>query len=335
MSGAVRKKVGISVGDPAGVGPEIALKTAVDPRVEAIAQVTLFGDRKAVAAHIALGALRIEVRERSDAPVRSSGGRIVDFVHVDCLTAPPRLGQVAAEHGAAALAALDAAAGAALEGELDAVVAGPIHEVALRKAGVHFDGHPSWLARKTGTDVDDVLLMLCWGDKRIAHATLHQSVRSAIDCLTQDRVERAIETVDAALRRLGVVSPRIGVSGLNPHAGESGLFGTEEAEIIEPAVRRVRARGIDVIGPVGADTLLPRSDCDAFVVMLHDQGHVLAKSAAPHGAAALSIGTPITFSSVGHGTAMDIAGKGQADPEAMVQAVLQVVNATSRKGFVS
>lgn len=125
----------------------------------------------------------------------------------------------------------------------------------------------------------------------------------------------------------GISAPRIGVSGVNPHPGESGLFGSEEAETIEPAVQQARARGLDVVGPIGADTLLPRTDFDAFVVMLHDQGHILAKSAAPHGAAALSVGTPIIFSSVGQGTAMDIAGKGEASPEAIVQAVLQVANA--------
>ncbi|MDP3174316.1 MAG: 4-hydroxythreonine-4-phosphate dehydrogenase PdxA, partial [Phenylobacterium sp.] len=192
-----------------------------------------------------------------------------------------------------------------------------------------------WLARRTGTPEEDVFLMLCWGSKRIAHATLHQSVRSALEVLTQDRIHRVLGAVETALRRMGIASPRIGVSGVNPHAGESGLFGAEETEIIEPAVRAARARGLNVVGPIGADTLLPRDDCDAFVVMLHDQGHILAKSAAPHGAAALSIGTSINFSSVGHGTAMDIAGKGQADPEALVQAVLQVTNAASRKGPTS
>ncbi|MEO5669515.1 MAG: 4-hydroxythreonine-4-phosphate dehydrogenase PdxA, partial [Ramlibacter sp.] len=284
-----------------------------------------------VEAHIASGRLPIEVREHRSVPMNGSGGRTVDFFHVDCLAAAPSLGQVKAEHGAAAIAALDAATGAALAGQIDAVVAGPIHEVAIRQAGIVFDGHPSWLAKRTGTPVDDVFLMLCWGDKRIAHATLHQSVRSALDALTADRIQRVIGAVDATLRRLGIAAPRIGVSGVNPHAGESGLFGSEEIEVIEPAVLLARARGLNVIGPIGADTLLPRTDCDAFVVMLHDQGHILAKSAAPHGAAALSVGTPIVFSSVGHGTAMDIAGKGEASPEAIVQAVLQVTNTAGRQ----
>ncbi|MEO5670613.1 MAG: 4-hydroxythreonine-4-phosphate dehydrogenase PdxA, partial [Ramlibacter sp.] len=181
MTGTGRRKVGISVGDPGGVGPEIALKAALDPRVHAVAQVVLFGDRKAVEAHIASGRLPIEVREHRSVPMNGSGGRTVDFIHVDCLATAPTLGQVKAEHGAAAIAALDATAGAALAGQIDAVVAGPIHEVAIRQAGIVFDGHPSWLARRTGTPVDDVFLMLCWGDKRIAHATLHQSVRSALD----------------------------------------------------------------------------------------------------------------------------------------------------------
>lgn len=325
-------RVGITTGDPAGIGPEIALKTAADPRVRAVARPCVFGDPLALQAHLARTGLPLRLRVHARASAIKEVGAIdeVDVVHVPGLSAPPELGVVAGAHGAAAIAALDAATGAALDGRLDAVVAGPIHEVAIREAGIFFDGHPGWLARRTGTPVEDVYLMLCWGAIRIAHLTLHVSVREALAQVTQDRVGRVIATTGAALRRLGIDKPRIGVAGLNPHAGEAGLFGREEIEVIEPAVRAAQAQGLDVIGPIGADTLLPRRDCDAFVVMLHDQGHVLAKFDAPAGAAALSIGTPVLFSSVAHGTAMDLAGQGRASPEAMVQAVLQVCNAAAR-----
>lgn len=330
---AQRKKiVGLTTGDPGGVGPEIALKAAVDPRVRAACQVRIFGDLMALEANLAATGLPLKLRVHASAHEveGEAPDPTLDVVHVPSLSQPPRIGQVAGEHGAAAIAALDAAVGAALQGQLEAVVAGPIHELAIRAAGIFFDGHPSWLARRTGTPVDDVTLMLCWGRIRISHVTLHLSVRDAVAAITQERVGQVIAATANALHKLGIAQPRIGVSGLNPHAGEAGLFGREEIEIIEPAVRQAQARGLDVVGPIGADTLLPRRDCDAFVVMLHDQGHILAKSAAPHGAAALSIGTPLVFSSVGHGTAMDIAGKGQASPEALVQALLQVSNAGHR-----
>jgi 4-hydroxy-L-threonine phosphate dehydrogenase PdxA len=206
-------------------------------------------------------------------------------------------------------------------------VAAPQNETAIALAGIAFDGHPSFVARRTGVDPDDVYLMLCPGDLRIVHTTLHQSVRQALDMITHDRVGRVIRVTDRTLRRLGVAAPSIAVSGLNPHAGEGGLFGSEEIEIIAPAIAAAAADGIAVSGPFGADTMLHRRDVDAFVVMLHDQGHIPAKLIAPNAAAALTIGTPILFASVAHGSANDIAGKGVADPAAMIDAVLRLAKA--------
>jgi 4-hydroxythreonine-4-phosphate dehydrogenase len=173
--------------------------------------------------------------------------------------------------------------------------------------------------------------MLCFdsggAEFRIVHTTLHLSLRRALDLITVERVDHTLEATHAALLRMGVSAPRIGVSGLNPHAGEGGLFGDEEARVIEPALSRARARGLSVEGPFGADTLMRRSGYDAFVVMYHDQGHVFAKAMAPNGAAALTIGTPVLFSSVAHGSALDIAGKNQADPRAMIEAIRRMAAA--------
>jgi 4-hydroxy-L-threonine phosphate dehydrogenase PdxA len=166
--------------------------------------------------------------------------------------------------------------------------------------------------------------MLCFGDTNIVHATLHQSVRQAIDLITIEKVARVIEAAERALKRLGIAAPRIAVSGLNPHAGEGGLFGREEIEIIKPAIEAATARGIVASGPFGADTMLHMRGIDAFVVMLHDQGHIAAKLLAHNAAVALTIGTPILFASVAHGSAHDIAGKGVADPSAMIEAVLRL-----------
>jgi 4-hydroxy-L-threonine phosphate dehydrogenase PdxA len=170
-----------------------------------------------------------------------------------------------------------------------------------------------------------------FGGIKVAHATLHQSVRQAVASITKDRVARVIEATDRALKQMGAVAPKLAVSGLNPHAGEGGLFGSEEIEIIRPAVQAAAARGITAFGPFGADTMFHMKDIDAFIVMLHDQGHVPAKLMAPNATIALTIGTPILFSSVAHGSAHDIAGKGVASPKAMIEAVLHLSNAGRAK----
>jgi 4-hydroxy-L-threonine phosphate dehydrogenase PdxA len=149
-------------------------------------------------------------------------------------------------------------------------------------------------------------------------------VRTALAAITRARVARAIRTTDRALRRLGVAAPRIAVSGLNPHAGEDGLFGAEETEIIKPAIAEAAGAGLGVDGPFGADTMFHRRGYDAFIVMLHDQGHIAAKLMAPHAVVALTIGTPILFASVAHGSGHDIAGQGVANPEAMIEALLRL-----------
>ncbi len=236
-------------------------------------------------------------------------------------------GGTSAAAGLASLAFARAAIKAALAGEADAVVAAPQNETSIAQAGIAFDGHPSFVARETGTEPDAVYLMLCFGATKIVHATLHRSVREALALITRENVLRAIMAAERALQRLGIAAPAIAVGGLNPHAGEGGLFGREEIEIIGPAIEAAAAHGIKVSGPFGADTMLHMPDVDAFVVMLHDQGHIAAKLLAPDATAAMTIGTPILFSSVAHGSAHDIAGKGIASPQAMIEALLRLAKA--------
>jgi 4-hydroxy-L-threonine phosphate dehydrogenase PdxA len=207
------------------------------------------------------------------------------------------------------------------------VVAAPQNQTAISLAGIAFDGYPSFVARETGLDPDDVYLMLCFDRFRIVHATLHASVSRALSMISRRKVSHAIQVTDQALKRLGVSAPRICVGGLNPHAGEGGLFGREEIESIGPAVADAAARGIAVVGPFGTDTMFHRSDVDAFVVMLHDQGHIAAKLLARNATAGLAIGSPILFSSVAHGSAHDIAGKGIANPQAMIEAIRRLAAA--------
>jgi 4-hydroxy-L-threonine phosphate dehydrogenase PdxA len=156
---------------------------------------------------------------------------------------------------------------------------------------------------------------------------LHASVRQAIDAITRERVGHVIAVADRTLKRLGIKEPRIAVGGLNPHAGEDGLFGREEIEIIRPEIEEAKREGVRVEGPFGADTMFHKKGVDAFIVMLHDQGHITAKLLARNATAGLAIGSPILFSSVAHGSGHDIVGKGVADPTAMIEAVTRLAKA--------
>jgi 4-hydroxythreonine-4-phosphate dehydrogenase len=301
--------VALATGDPAGIGPEIAIKAALDPRVQAACRTVIVSDPALLARHAAACGLDV-----AGLAVRDAG---VDTRDVET-------GKTSAAAGRAAVAFVETAVRLAMAGDVDAVVAAPQNETSIALAGIPFDGHPSFVARTTGTPDDDVYMMLCFGDVKISHATLHQSVRAAIEAISRERVARVIRVTHDTLRKLGITEPRICVGGLNPHAGEGGLFGREEIEIIAPAVADAKAQGIDAEGPFGADTMFHRKGVDAFVVMLHDQGHIAAKLLAPNATAALTIGTPILFSSVAHGSAHDIAGRGIADATAMVDAVLRM-----------
>jgi 4-hydroxythreonine-4-phosphate dehydrogenase len=319
MSKATRR-VAIATGDPAGIGPEISLKAALDPVVQAVCRPIVVGDASVIARHAK--AANISAKLQPIREINEAAGPGLAVLDV----AMPEVkdfvfGQNGAAFGRASLASARRAIQAALVGEVDAVVAAPQNETSIAAAGIEFDGYPSFVARETGTDRNDVFLMLCFGDTRIVHCTLHVGVAQAVALITRERVNRVIGAADAALRRLGVAAPKIYVSGLNPHAGEGGLFGREEIEIIAPAIADAARDGIDVAGPFGADTMFHKKGCDAYVVMLHDQGHITAKLLAHNATAGLAIGTPILFSSVAHGSAFDIAGKGVANPAAMIEAI--------------
>ena len=157
-------------------------------------------------------------------------------------------------------------------------MAAPQTERSIAAAGIAFDGYPSFVARETGTPVNDVYLMICFDDVRIVHATLHVSVREALELITKESVERVIRVTDAALKKLGIARPKIFVSGLNPHAGEEGLFGSRRnRHHRSPPSTRSAQSGIEVSGPFGAETICRKKGCDAFIVMLHDQGHIAAE----------------------------------------------------------
>jgi 4-hydroxythreonine-4-phosphate dehydrogenase len=327
-------RIAIATGDPAGIGPEISLKAALDPFVRSICRPLLVGDRGALEAHARACGLAPHIQSVPRASGSSWEDGAVNLIERRQFgPGELHLGSIAAPHGEAALDSAKTAIDAALAGEVDAVVAAPQTESAIKLAGIEFDGYPGFVARCTGVSPEDAFLMICFDsdgtEMRNCHATLHASLRRAIELVTRSRVLNAIRSADSALRRLGLASPRIAVSGLNPHAGEGGLFGDEEREIIGPAISDAQRVGVAAEGPFGADTMFMKKGYDAFVVMVHDQGHIMAKTHAFAGTAALTIGTPVLFSSVAHGSALDIAGKNRADPGAMIAAIRRLAGAAA------
>ena len=230
--------------------------------------------------------------------------------------------------GRLAARSIERAVWLARAGEVDAVVTAPVHKAALHRAGYRYPGVTEFLGALAGGT--ETVMMLVTGVLRVALVTTHLPLREALGRITTERVVHVGSVVRAALvERFGIAEPRLALCALNPHAGEGGLFGDEERSIIGPAISDAQRSGVAAEGPFGADTLFLRKDYDAFVVMVHDQGHIMAKTHAEAGAAALTIGTPVLFSSVAHGSALDIAGKNRADPGAMIAAIRRVAGAAT------
>ena len=323
--------IAIAIGDPAGIGPELSLKTALDPAVAEMCRPVLVGDPTVIARHAEACGLSPELRIVDRLSEIDWAGRGLPLLAVRSNeSAELAFGNASAASGRISLAAARVAIQAALAQDVDAVVAAPQNQTSIALAGIEFDGYPSFVARETGLGTHDVYLMLCFDDMKVVHCTLHVGVAQAIALITRERVTHVIHVADATLRKLGIANPKIHVSGLNPHAGEGGLFGREEIDIIKPAIEAAAADGIAVTGPFGADTMFHKA-ADAHIVMLHDQGHITAKLLARHATAGLAIGSPILFSSVAHGSGHDIVGKGVADPTAMIQAVGRLARAGARR----
>jgi 4-hydroxy-L-threonine phosphate dehydrogenase PdxA len=294
----------------------------------------LVGDPSVIALHAASCGLAPQINvihEVADATWPGGSVNVLEAKSRDHVAL--KFGTVDAAFGRAALEAARRAIKAALAHEVAAVVAAPHTEKSIALAGVKFDGYPTFVARETGMDENDVYLMICFDDYRIVHMTLHCSVKQALAMVTRERVGHVIRATAAALKKMGIARPRILVGGLNPHAGEDGLFGREEIEIIRPAVEDAQNAQIDVSGPFGADTMFHKRDTDAYIVMLHDQGHIPAKLLGFNRTSALPIGSPILFSSVAHGSAHDIAGQNKADPGAVIETIIRLAQASVAGGI--
>ncbi|MES4889665.1 4-hydroxythreonine-4-phosphate dehydrogenase PdxA [Streptomyces sp. NPDC096012] len=326
---ASQGRILLTIGDPNGVGPEVAVKAVAVLHDEPDLQPVLVGDPLVVRHYAERAGLAVRETDGTDGPLAGA----VDLLPVTALNPGAfRPGAVHAAAGAATVAYLGEAVRAVKQGRARGIVGCPHSETAINAAGIAFSGYPSLLAGLSGTEADKVFLLLVGGGLRIVHVTLHEALSHALARLTPELVESAVLAAAGFLRATGVGSPRIGVFGINPHAGEGGLFGDDDARITVPAVRRLRAAGVDADGPVGADVLLGDREgttrYDAFAAMYHDQGHLPVKLLAGRTAAALSVGAGLAFSSVGHGTAFDIAGRGIADPAAVIQAVRAIGSAT-------
>jgi 4-hydroxythreonine-4-phosphate dehydrogenase len=333
MAGDDRPLIAITLGDVAGIGPEVAVRAWTVPALHAAARTVVVGSIAVLEKAkrlCGLSEIRIEAVHRP-ADGHSSPSLLPCVELPDSRLDAVLPGRVDARAGMAAYQALATAIDLALEGQIDAITTLPLNKEGLRAAGLAYPGHTEILAERCG--VDQFAMMLYVGNPPakgpgglgVVHATLHVSLAQALALLTRDRVLRTIQLADEALRPfLNRGRPRIAVAGLNPHAGEHGLFGDEEERFIAPAVQLACARGLEVYGPIAADTLFRRAfagDFDAVVAMYHDQGHVAVKSVAFWEAVNITLGLPIIRTSVAHGTAYDIAWQGKSRPDSLIAAV--------------
>lgn len=319
MTAARRRRVAITIGDANGIGPEIAVKAARAVQGEGF-DVVLIGDAFVLEKEVALHAQPLRLVDFDDQAVVQPEG--LPYIDVAALApAAYQPGQLSQEAGAATIAYVRAAVALAKRGAVDAIVGCPHSETAIHRAGIRFSGYPGLIATLTNTPEDRVFLLLVAPMLKIGHVTLHEPLTQALARLTPELVVEAAISVVNATRALGIAEPRLGVFGINPHAGEGGLFGDADQRITEPAVARLKSLGLHVDGPLGADLLLSQRKHDVYLAMYHDQGHIPIKLISPLQASALSVGGGIYFSSVGHGCAFDIAGKGVADPTATLRTV--------------
>ena len=330
--------IGISVGDPAGIGPEITAKALCLKSVYEMCRPLVVSDLEVMNEAIRFSAL--DLKTRAVASVRE--GRfelgtvdVLDMKNVDMDKLKYKT--VAAMTGQASYDYIEKVIRLALAGEIDATVTGPIHKEAINAAGIHHAGHTEIYAQLTGTK--DYAMMLAEGDFRVVHVSTHVSLKEAIKRVKKPRIMKVIELAYQALKKLGIEEPRIAVAGLNPHAGEGGLFGREEIDEIIPAIEEARRTGKNVDGPIPPDTVFSKmkgGQYDIVVVMYHDQGHIPTKLSGfaydrdtntwlSMSGVNVTLGLPIIRASVDHGVAFGKAGEGRANPESMIQAIEMAV----------
>lgn len=336
--------IAITMGDPASIGPEIAVKALLQPTIHEICKPLLVGDASVfgdIINRLNLNAKVNAVSKAAEARFELGTPDVLDL-HVTDIS-KLQFGKIDAQCGEASFQAVKKAIEMAMAKDVDATVTGPINKKSINEAGHHFAGHTEIYAHYTGTK--KYAMLLVEDNINVIHVSTHVSLRQACDLVKKERIIQVIELLVDGLKRLGKTNLKIGVAGLNPHAGDSGLFGTEDAEEILPAVEQARSMGYDVEGPVPPDTMFAKAATGAYggvVAMYHDQGHIPFKLAGFKWNAEkqqmdsvkgvnITLGLPIIRTSVDHGTAFEIAGKGIASADAMVLAIESAVQLAKHK----
>jgi 4-hydroxythreonine-4-phosphate dehydrogenase len=324
--------IGVTMGDAAGIGPEIIVKALARPELATMCSVVVIGDlaRLAEAARICGVALNTKTIEN---PLDATGEDTACVIDVGGVPAGLPFGELSAAAGDAAYQYIARAARLAIDGEIDAICTAPLNKEALHAAGHHYPGHTELLAELTG--VPEVSMLLSSERLKVIHVTTHVGLIDSVKMIDSGLVFRTIARGHRTLTDSGISRPRIAVCGINPHAGENGLFGQgEEEEKIVPAVNQAVAEGIDARGPLPADTAFfraGRGDFDLVVAMYHDQGHAPVKVLGLDVGVNVTAGLPVVRTSVDHGTAFDIAGTGTADEASLVEALRQAVKLAPRR----
>jgi len=319
-----RPALGVTLGDPAGVGPEITLKALAEPDVRAAARWLVLGAAATVRRTVADLGLALDVRTVAgpeDVPEDAEA-----VVHVQDLGGGEDIepGAVAAASGRAAVDAVETACALVRENRLDGIVTAPLNKEAIKLAGSAYPGHTEMLGDLLGVPAKQVVTMFVLDRLRIFFLTRHRPLADVIADLTTEQVRDGIVRTHELLGELGFAAPRVALAALNPHAGENGLLGREEGAVLEPAVAAARAAGVDAYGPVPADAAFYQTRqgrYDGVVSLYHDQGHIAAKTLDFFGTVSCTLGLPVLRTSVDHGTAFDIAGQGVADPAGQVRAM--------------
>jgi 4-hydroxythreonine-4-phosphate dehydrogenase len=324
-------RIAVTSGEPAGIGPELCLRLA---GYDGPGHPVILGDRALLAARAVDIGLKVVFRDFD--PQNPVDRDSLDVLHVP-LALPSVAGQLDPANGAYVLALLDRALAGCQSGEFAAMATAPVHKGVINKAGVHFIGHTEYLAEKTGTPL--VVMMLAGaterGPLRVALVTTHLPLKDVPAAITVDVLEQTLRILHADLRRkYGLAQPRILVAGLNPHAGEGGYLGREEIDVITPVLDKLRAEGMQLSGPHPADTMftppmLARGD--AVLAMYHDQGLTALKYATFGHGINVTLGLPIIRTSVDHGTALELAGSGRADPGSLFEAVAEATRMAVRQ----
>ena len=334
----------VTMGDPSGIGPEIAVKTFARKTDTGSCRLLLVGNDGIIQDAIRMTGLDLRVNAIHDPSEARFGAGIINVYQIAVDEKDKiRYGEISAESGDLAFRSVRAAIELAMAGKVDGIVTGPLQKEAMHKAGHPFSGHTEILAHYTGAS--KYAMLLADEDFRIIHATTHVSLRQACDLIKKERILDVIKLMFDVLQKMGISNPRIGVAGLNPHSSDGGIFGNEEKEEIMPAILEARNVGIQAHGPVAPDILFMQAaggKYDGCVAMYHDQGHIPFKFRSfkwnpkedkiDHATGVnITVGLPIIRTSVDHGTAFDIAGKGIASADAMYQAVEYAVKLVRRE----